>query len=995
MHVAMPAPRVFLSYSHDSTEHAAAVLDLSKQLRHDGCTVIIDQDHLWISEGWTLWMKNQIEQADFVLVVCTETYQRRAEGKEDPPIGAGATSEGAIVRLDLYEANSRNLKFLPVLMRDEDKSHRPFFLRDYPYFLATTRDGYAKLCQVLTGDTPKPSVRPTIWNIPPANPNFFGREQYLNDLRNLLTTTGQPAALTQAIKGLGGIGKTHTALKYADQYRAEYSAGFWAVADSPENLLSGFAEFARLLDLPEKNEKEIAKAAGAAKRWFESKSESNAPWLLILDNVDDWEAVRAWIPATKTGHVLITTRLQFTGRFARDLDLPKMTADEGAEFLLKCGKVDHPTDLDLSAAKSIAHEMDGLPLGLEQAAAYIEEASLSPGEYLELYRHEGKKLRARPAASVDHETVTRTFTLAFEKLGQRAGEIVRMAALLAPDAIPEEILAGGNQPDTDFRDAVANAARYSVIRRNPATKTIDIHRLVQDVAKDTMDADSMRSCVERVAEPLAKRFPDEIEFATWPLCDRLLPHARVVAAELLRLSNESTGAALLLHQAAWYLDQRAQYKEAQPLYMRALDIREKVLGPDDPDTARSLNNLASVYEHQGHYKQAEPLYKRALNINEKALGPNHPDTATSLNNLAAIYDSQGEYREAEPLYKRALAIREKVLGPDHPDTAVSLNNLAWLYNSQGHRKEAEPLYTRALDIREKKLGPDHPDTATGLANLAGLYHSQGRNKEAEPLWRRALHIRERVLGPDHPDTASSLSNLASSYITRGQYQEAERMSKRALDIREKVLGPDHPDTATSLNNLADVYRRQGQHKEAETLHKRALDIRERALGPGHPDTATSLNNLAGVYQSQGRPKEAEPLLKRALEIYERTLGPDHPGPAQILNNLAGVYRSQGRNKEAEPLIKRALEIREKALGPDHPDTAESLNNLATLYASQGKFLPAAPLLVRALALLEKALGAEHPEVANLAENYAGVLQKLGRGFDAAKVRKRFKLKAKR
>src|ERR1035441_6194090 len=144
----MLAPKVFLSYSHDSPEHAAAVLDLSKQLRHDGCTVTIDQDHLWVPEGWTLWMKNQIEQADFVLVVCTETYQRRAEGREDPPTGAGASWEGAIVRLDLYEANGRNRKFIPVLMSGEDKIHRPFFLRDYSYFLATSRDGYAKLCQV-------------------------------------------------------------------------------------------------------------------------------------------------------------------------------------------------------------------------------------------------------------------------------------------------------------------------------------------------------------------------------------------------------------------------------------------------------------------------------------------------------------------------------------------------------------------------------------------------------------------------------------------------------------------------------------------------------------------------------------------------------------------------------------------------------------------------------------------------------------------------------
>src|ERR1019366_9187547 len=123
--------------------------------------------------------------------------------------------------------------------------------------------------------------------------------------------------------------------------------------------------------------------------------------------------------------------------------------------------------------------------------------------------------------------------LAFEKLGLRAGEIVRMASFLAPDAIPEEILAKGNQPDSAFRDAVADAARYSLIRRSPATKTIDIHRLVQDVVNDTMDADSMRSCLERVAESLARTFPEEIEFRTWAVCDRLLPHARAVAAELL------------------------------------------------------------------------------------------------------------------------------------------------------------------------------------------------------------------------------------------------------------------------------------------------------------------------------------------------------------------------------------------------------------------------------------------------------------------------------
>ena len=121
-----------------------------------------------------------------------------------------------------------------------------------------------------------------------------------------------------------------------------------------------------------------------------------------------------------------------------------------------------------------------------------------------------------------------------------------------------------------------------------------------------------------------------------------------------------------------------------------------------------------------------PYQDRCLAMREKALGPDHPDTASSLSNLAVLYYEQGKYTEAEPLCKRALAMREKALGPDHPDTATSLSNLGLIYRAQGKYVEAEPLYKRALSIREKALGPDHPDTAFSLNDLANLYYMQGR-----------------------------------------------------------------------------------------------------------------------------------------------------------------------------------------------------------------------------------------------------------------------------
>src|SRR5438552_1919624 len=113
----------------------------------------------------------------------------------------------------------------------------------------------------------------------------------------------------------------------------------------------------------------------------------------------------------------------------------------------------------------------------------------------------------------------------------------------------------------------------------------------------------------------------------------------------------------------------------------------------DPE---ALDRQVFELHRRGKYAEAIPLAEQSLAIREKALGPDHPNTAASLNNLAGLYQSQGAYRKAEPLYVRALAILEKTLGTDNPDTAASLNNLAELYRLQGAYEKAEPLYVRAL-----------------------------------------------------------------------------------------------------------------------------------------------------------------------------------------------------------------------------------------------------------------------------------------------------------
>jgi tetratricopeptide (TPR) repeat protein len=386
-----------------------------------------------------------------------------------------------------------------------------------------------------------------------------------------------------------------------------------------------------------------------------------------------------------------------------------------------------------------------------------------------------------------------------------------------------------------------------------------------------------------------------------------------------------------------------------------LAILKKVLGPDHPDVATSLNSLVQLYWAEGRYGEAEPLYLHALALREKAFGREYPAVAGSLNSLAELYRVQGRYGEAEPLYQRALAIREKALGPDHPDVATSRHDLAALYEAQGRHGEAEPLYRRAPAIRENALGPDHPDVATSLNKLAMLYEAQGRDGEAEPLYLRALAIREALFGPDHPDVAESLDNLAFFYDALGRYGEAEPLFRRALAAAEKARGPENAELAPSLNNMAVLLSHQARYGEAEPLHRRALALKERALGPDHPDIARALNNLAAVNRAQGRNSAAEPLYRRALAIREKALGPDHPDVATSLTNLAALKAAQGRYDEAERLYSRALAVREKALGPDHIAVAVSLNSLAELYRAQSQIETALAASTRAVNILGKLL----------------------------------------
>ena len=707
------------------------------------------------------------------------------------------------------------------ISRWETGSHFPG-----PYFRQKLCEVFGKTLAEL-GLVPPPEPGTRIGDIPiTRNPYFIGREPLLALLHKRLSTA-RAAALTQAqaLYGLGGIGKTQAAAEYAFRHGDDYTHVLWIRAANHDTLVADFVMLAQLLDLPEKNEQDQLQAVAAVKRWLAG----NEGWLLILDNADDLPLAREFLPTSHKGYILFTTRAQAAGAIAASVEVDKLTLQEGTLLLLRWTKLldmdvslDRARAADRAAAERIVQEMDGLPLAIVQAGAYVEETGCSLEDYLRLYATHRKELLARHSRLLAYpETVATTWSLSFQQIEQQspaAADLLRLCAFLAPDAIPEELLTrGAAELGAVLGDAAADPfeldkalevlRRYSLVRRDGSMHMLSIHRLVQAVLKESLDQQTQHLWAERTVQAVNASFPEigsgTVENRQYYM-QYYLPHVQECATLITQYHLDFPDAARLLYQAGAFLYFHGFHPQSQALHQQALAIREQVLGSDHPAVAESLNVLAMLARLQGDYEQAEGFHRQALAIREKTLGPDHPATAMSLNNLGVLYRSQGKYEQAEPLFQQALNIFERSLGSEHPDTLMTFLNLAKLYSEKRKYEQAEQLLQQTLATSERVLEPGHLLIVQNLNLLGRLSYEQGNNEQAEMLWKRSLAILEKTLGPEHPATAERLNDLAELSVAQGRYSQAQSLCQRALSIGEKLLGLEHPETIAYREHLSRI-----------------------------------------------------------------------------------------------------------------------------------------------------------------------------------------------
>jgi tetratricopeptide (TPR) repeat protein len=725
------------------------------------------------------------------------------------------------------------------------------------------------------------------WKIPyQRNPYFIGRDNLFDDLHSAFFS--EAGILRQVLVGQPGIGKTQIAIEYAYRYGERYQAILWATAETADTLISDFARIASILQLPERDDPDGQHIVEVVKLWLDS----NSGWLLILDNVDDPNLLDGFLPQEGRGHVLLTARDPEVGTRATTITVDKMRRDDGATLLLRRSKIvpeqgqlNDASEHDGEKAREIALEMDGHPLALDQAGAFIAESGCTVHTYFDLYLVDRDRLlRERGRKNFGYPfSLTATILLSFKKIEQVnpvAANVLAMCAFLRPDEIPEafftscgELLEKSLQPvaATPFllAEAMRELGKYSLVlcrtELEEGFKTVSVHRLVQDVIKDQMSNETQLYWAEHAVSVMIRTL--------WHLETRdrnryqcYMSHALVCLEHIdhWKIFREET--IYLMTLVGNYLRISGSYAQAKPVCQHAYDLAEEILGQNHDLVVENQNNLAKLFEHLGDYEKAESLYRKAVELCERKSDPTTLVCARVYYDCAYFDKLQGKYSDAEVLARRALTIQEDVLGQEAQEVARTRAILADIYCLQEKFSLAEPLLQRALAISNRMQEANPSGNALVLNSYMLFYYSQKMYPEAAPLCQQVLEVTERECGPEHFEVAKICQIAAEIYRNLGKVTKVEQYCQRTEEIFEKLFGPDSVHVVPTYCTRAATYQSECDYDKSESFYKRALKITAKAFGSDHPDMISVLAGYALLLQQMGRYDEAYEICKRILKV---------------------------------------------------------------------------------------------------------------------------------
>jgi hypothetical protein len=636
--------------------------------------------------------------------------------------------------------------------------------------------------------------------------SLAGREGLLAGLDARLAARQRSGPGIVALFGPGGVGKTSVAVEYAHRRLAECGVAWQLPVDEPVALSGGLSELVAQLDSGASRD-----ASTPVARLHAALARRN-DWLLIFDNVPSPKEIDGLLPPAGGGQVLITSQYSnWPSEWA--VEVPELAQATAAEFLMT--RTGASGDEEAAAAE-LADELGGLPLALEQAAAYMGTTGRDIRDYLRLFRDWGPELMARGDLIGYDKRVTTTWALAFAEVGRSgpASGLLRLVACCAAENIPLRLLlrprpglaiaVGAEvapllmsllEDPIACDDAIAALRRYSLISA-PHDGMVSAHRLVQRITKAELGPGVAEDWRRAAAALIEAALPDDADDpANWPVFAVLLPHAQAA------LTPASYG----MDSVATYLRAIGDHRAALDLQRQIVTARDVDFGAEHPSTLAARASLGTLTGEDGAPAAARDQFDKQVPVMTRVLGAEHPRTLTARASLAYWTGETGEAgapAAARDLFDKLLPVLTRVLGAEHPATLAARANMARSTGDAGDAASARDQFAALLPIRERVSGDTDPATLTARASLAYWTGMAGDPATARDQYAALVPVREQLLGPEHPRTLIARATLAHWTAEAGDPATARDEYAGLLPLLERVLGAEHPATRDAHASMA-------------------------------------------------------------------------------------------------------------------------------------------------------------------------------------------------
>ena len=661
-------PRVFISYSHDSPEHADRVLALANRLRADGIDAWIDQYEPSPPEGWPRWMDDQIERADFVLVVASPLYQAKFRSQGTPGKVFEVAWEGAVIQQQQYGRSDGRQRFIPVVFSRDDVDSIPSLLSEFTYYDLGDEQAYEGLYRRLT-EQPK-SLKPVLgpsppqdrlqsqailrtpraWTVPhDRDAHFAGREEILESLIEVCEQ-GQDEHF-HILTGPGGIGKTAILVELAYRVRSSFQAILWLRADSKELLQASKAKAAVALGLPETED--------SLTTWLREHDR----WILIYDDIQAPGLVRDLETASGFGGLIFaTSRCSLQDSTSARIHPVGPLPLEAVVSLLTSRR--NPLD-DKEFAK-LAHGAVGA-LGVSTAAALLG-GGLGLGLFgLGAALWESYKAKFPRSENLSSSLQSHIDELADDELG-----VLRVASCLASGVpVSFSLLTEALEPLPEM-DLVAILKRLSEsgwLMVEVDERHVVGHPLLLLFLRERQWDPASAARAEKALLSAARQANKSEKAST-----SLIQHLRFI------VDQDKIRHDLLIANLAYMLAEQLRLAEriaeAEPYLKRSLEIREGK-GRRDQETAQILACLAEAanargdlqesmaYSHQASLIDPDAVFKKEDLVSEESTGRVDIDNFCDLvpwgaEMLARLHEDQAEVSDLRTVGAGRWLIRVKV-----------------------------------------------------------------------------------------------------------------------------------------------------------------------------------------------------------------------------------------------------------------------------------------------------------------------------------------------